>query len=142
MPLYDYECANGHRTEREFTIVGRPQSIECPECGTDARKIITGTVMWTPHPTWLDSSLETLVSKRSPDYRRLKENWSREERTRYMEEKGIVCIGDGSAGADRVSDEVPQLYSPPDPPKVDLTDAVAKFKAYEHKKFVKEEHVP
>lgn len=39
MPLYDYRCANGHIFEARHGFDA--PSPACPECGTDAERIIT-----------------------------------------------------------------------------------------------------
>jgi putative FmdB family regulatory protein len=38
MPLYDYECKNGHRFE-DFNSVAKRMSTECPTCGVKAKKL-------------------------------------------------------------------------------------------------------
>jgi len=40
MPIYEYECAAGHRTERYSTMTDMQQIVSCP-CGLDAHKIIS-----------------------------------------------------------------------------------------------------
>ena len=37
MPVYDYACADGHKTERKESI--DQEEIECPRCGSPARRL-------------------------------------------------------------------------------------------------------
>ena len=41
MPTYDYRCPNGHDFE-VFQRMSEDPVSECPECGTDARRQISG----------------------------------------------------------------------------------------------------
>ena len=41
MPTYDYECPKGHRFER-FQKMSDDPVAECPECGAEARRLISG----------------------------------------------------------------------------------------------------
>lgn len=43
MPTYDYECRKGHRFEVFQKMSDEPVS-ECPECGADAQRKISGGV--------------------------------------------------------------------------------------------------
>jgi putative FmdB family regulatory protein len=41
MPLYEYECARGHRQEEFASIDGRDQVVRCDLCGRPARFVIS-----------------------------------------------------------------------------------------------------
>ncbi len=41
MPTYDYECLKGHRFEL-FQKMSDDPVAACPECGADARRLISG----------------------------------------------------------------------------------------------------
>ncbi|MDX1646033.1 MAG: FmdB family zinc ribbon protein [Longimicrobiales bacterium] len=41
MPTYDYECPDGHRFEAFQKMTDEPVA-ECPECGAQARRLISG----------------------------------------------------------------------------------------------------
>jgi len=41
MPTYDYECSKGHRFEVFQKMTDEPVA-ECPECGAEARRQISG----------------------------------------------------------------------------------------------------
>lgn len=41
MPTYDYECSKGHRFEL-FQRISDDPVAECPECGAEARRLISG----------------------------------------------------------------------------------------------------
>lgn len=41
MPTYDYECPKGHRFEI-FQRISDAPGAECPECGAEARRLISG----------------------------------------------------------------------------------------------------
>lgn len=48
VPNYDFKCANDHLTEKRFTVSAKPDTIECPECGEEARTVILGApYTWT-----------------------------------------------------------------------------------------------
>ena len=40
MPLYEYRCPAGERTERSYAMHQAPNSIACPECGQPAGKVL------------------------------------------------------------------------------------------------------
>ena len=40
MPLYDYECKNGHKFDA-LTSVANRDKMKCPECGKKATKQVT-----------------------------------------------------------------------------------------------------
>lgn len=41
MPTYVYKCTNNHTTECVKTLNEHTREIECPECHTPARQILT-----------------------------------------------------------------------------------------------------
>ena len=41
MPLYDYECDRGHKTERQYAVDAKPFEIRCPTCKRAAPQTIT-----------------------------------------------------------------------------------------------------
>jgi len=41
MPLYEYECQNGHRSEASRPIDGRDIDNICPVCGQLARRVMS-----------------------------------------------------------------------------------------------------
>jgi len=40
MPTYEYECEHGHVTEQFHTISTYPETIKCPKCGKNAKKLL------------------------------------------------------------------------------------------------------
>ncbi len=42
-PRYEYECEEGHRSERFRPMSQCKENAICPECGQEAKRIITGT---------------------------------------------------------------------------------------------------
>ena len=41
MPIYDFKCSEGHVTEHRFPITSDIRETECPECGQNARRMIS-----------------------------------------------------------------------------------------------------
>lgn len=39
MPIYDWECVNGHRLERFFTVAEKPTNVKC-RCGLWASQVM------------------------------------------------------------------------------------------------------
>ena len=93
MPLYDYECQRcGQVTERAYSIHDFPNTIECPECHGEARKIIStgkGGIQCDSinDVQWLPSALKTL----QPDWERPIE--SRKEYNQYLKDNNIIAAG-------------------------------------------------
>lgn len=40
MPLYTYECPDGHKTEVNCPIKDRQDVVECKECGKEAKIVV------------------------------------------------------------------------------------------------------
>lgn len=45
MPIYEYLCPNGHRTERLVPLSGHCTVIPCPECRATAEQTLSGAVL-------------------------------------------------------------------------------------------------
>ena len=50
-PLYDYECAKGHKFDRFLSLKDYKQPQKC-ECGEDAQKMLTPTMINCDMPNW------------------------------------------------------------------------------------------
>jgi putative FmdB family regulatory protein len=64
MPVYQYECSNGHVFEKQRRIAERRVGVECPECGVKEVEIVVGAVSvhsFTPH---YSNALGTFVNSR------------------------------------------------------------------------------
>ena len=42
MPIYDYECKQGHLFEHRCGSNERPEVLACKECGEDSKQVILG----------------------------------------------------------------------------------------------------
>jgi len=87
--IYVYECQScGDVHERIYHVDDFPTTVECPECGSTARKIITApAIQCDESPTWLESACKTLL----PDDHRPIE--TRGEYKRYLKENHVVERG-------------------------------------------------
>lgn len=61
MPLYPYECSNGHETEILRTVSTRNDEVVCEECGQPSRLVI-GTTHIDPR-LGLDPDFPTMSDK-------------------------------------------------------------------------------
>jgi putative FmdB family regulatory protein len=43
MPLYEYQCKAGHRTELRLLFEDKPAHTRCQTCGKQARPILSAT---------------------------------------------------------------------------------------------------
>ena len=50
MPLYQYECVGGHRTEEFRSLTNHTRTIECPRCGAFADQIISAPLLVSAQP--------------------------------------------------------------------------------------------
>lgn len=41
MPLYEFRCAAGGTFERNFPMGQVPAEVQCPDCGAEARKLLS-----------------------------------------------------------------------------------------------------
>ena len=41
MPLYEYECSDGHKCEKDRPMSQASSDASCPECGQVARRIMS-----------------------------------------------------------------------------------------------------
>lgn len=41
MPIYQYQCEDGHVTDKFFDIIDRKTSVRCEKCGKNARRLYT-----------------------------------------------------------------------------------------------------
>lgn len=48
MPIYDFRCKEGHMFEHRAKVDHRHDTVECPECGTEAGLVIVGSPMLDP----------------------------------------------------------------------------------------------
>lgn len=61
MPLYDYQCPNGHKFE-DFNSVEKRMKQKCPECGVSAKKLLN-TVRLDYYDMGTDPSMPTAWDK-------------------------------------------------------------------------------
>lgn len=63
MPLYDYECDNGHKTEREYRVADKPFEIRCPVCRKAAPQTITYAPALHTLDTWVRDCSDEVVQR-------------------------------------------------------------------------------
>lgn len=81
MPIYSYECSEGHRFEAQRRIAERRDGVTCPECGVNEIEILVGQVSvhsFTPH---YSNELGTFVK-------------SRREESVIAKSLGVESVGD------------------------------------------------
>jgi len=112
MPLYDFECKNGHITESIQSSAVKV--IPCPHCKGQARKIIS----WGGHYTgnkdaqWL-KSVHEIIDKRphtlrdKPMTREFLKNPTRRNHRAWMKERNIQPLERGDEHNNPVIRDVP-----------------------------------
>ena len=90
MPVYEYECVNGHLTERIRPVSSRNDPMQCADCGLPARLIMSLPAIRTDDNNPLR---QMATSFACPDAG----NWSRSKLKAYMAEKNTVITN----GSDR-----------------------------------------
>jgi hypothetical protein len=112
----DFKCPSGHITEH--LCHGKQKKVICPECGKNAKRIITaGKVnLVNESPEWLKSVLD-VVDKDStkPHVREFVKNPTRQTYHKWMK-------GEGIRPADHTEHGGPPTYHPPQEP--DMTRAM------------------
>jgi len=109
MPLYDYECCEcGHVNEEFLHLHHFDRDIRCGECGGTMKRLISAPArIIDDNPEWLahpdprhpDSPNRNLVNPFDPvEMKNLPK--TRSERQAMMDRKGLVCVGDATAGSD------------------------------------------
>lgn len=63
MPAYDYECEQGHTTERIFSVSEKPFEIRCPVCKQAAPQIITYAPALHTLDTWVRDCHDPMVQR-------------------------------------------------------------------------------
>lgn len=98
MPVYAYECEQGHYSEREYPICDFPLSIACPECGDPARKIIVNvSPMKDSLPAYMRAGPEADVIDRDRAYKQSDRFY---EKCKATETSGGTVITGSEVGAD------------------------------------------
>ena len=41
MPIYEFKCGGGHVVEKQLPMSSDQREMECPECGTTAKRMIS-----------------------------------------------------------------------------------------------------
>ena len=90
MPIYDYECENGHVTE----WIAKPDEIEmkCPECGCLAMRIITasGEYLGNQDADWIKSVVDVVdKDSKAPHVREFMQNPTRKNYQNWMKGEGL-----------------------------------------------------
>jgi hypothetical protein len=77
MPLYEYECTNGHTTERYFYKALGLHKVPCTTCGSLAKRIMSTFMCDTVNNPYYDEHLGAYIT-------------SHRQRSRLMNEKGLL----------------------------------------------------
>lgn len=103
MPIYEFECRQGHVTEREFRIAEAPQSVKCAACKRRAKRRIPSSIgfsipAYMRAPGSIGSSANA-VDRQSAYLQsdRHRKNKAQEERMARHDER----IADGKAQLDK-----------------------------------------
>lgn len=43
MPMYEFQCSSGHRTEKFLSVSESDKAIKCPDCGKRAKRAVSLT---------------------------------------------------------------------------------------------------
>ena len=86
MPLYEYECRKGHKTERMRTVAQRNNSPACCECGDQTRKVTCAHIR-SEEPVWLPSAVDNLPADAKDKIN------DRTTFNEYLDDKGLQQVG-------------------------------------------------
>jgi putative FmdB family regulatory protein len=94
MPLYDFECKRGHRTEQTFKMDECPAVVECCKCRGFAKKVISIGGIERQEPTWLNDHVREVLQ----DTDRVRQGKeapieSRKQWKERMKERGLEEVG-------------------------------------------------
>ena len=56
MPIYEFKCVDGHVTDMQLPMSSETRQIDCPSCGSQARRLISA-----PSVRRLDANLTRAV---------------------------------------------------------------------------------
>lgn len=89
MPLFDYECIIcGEMTER--LNPANVETIMCPKCGANARKIISGSTRLPDDAEWLKTVIDVVDKENpSPHVQEFIRHPTRSNYRRWMKSEGI-----------------------------------------------------
>lgn len=57
MPIYEYECKEGHKTEEFFPINKRRKFVACKTCKKIANRAITRHIAFESEPRWINEDV-------------------------------------------------------------------------------------
>jgi predicted nucleic acid-binding Zn ribbon protein len=94
MPIYMYECPNGHAHELFFKIVEKPESLNCHLCGQEAKQVPSIGGIQGDSPVWLNGEVREVLQ----DTDRVKKGLEKPIETRGEWEAakrrlGVECVG-------------------------------------------------
>lgn len=94
MPLYEFECENGHRSERFYRISDKPEWLLCDECGKSARQIPAIGGIQGDSPVWLNDEVRgALQDTDLIRQKKVKPIETRKELNYFTRTRGLVCVG-------------------------------------------------
>ncbi|OPY82493.1 MAG: Zinc ribbon domain protein [Syntrophorhabdus sp. PtaU1.Bin153] len=94
MPLYEYECPNGHSNDLFFRIADRPETVECPMCGLDAKQVPAIGGVQGESPAWLTNEVRGALQDTDRVRMKMEPPIETRKQLRDAERRlGVVCVG-------------------------------------------------
>jgi putative FmdB family regulatory protein len=96
MPLYDFECECGEKTEEVFKIIECPDAMTCGKCGGMSEKVLSvgHGGLRTDTPKWLDHHVREALQDSDRVAMGLdKPIETRQEWQKHLDNNNLVCTG-------------------------------------------------
>ncbi len=109
MPLYDFACRSGHKTETDANW--KQKEIVCPKCGKKATRCFSPASQYVPNEDapWLRSVLEVVDKEnKAPHVQEFVKNPTRSNYQRWMKGEGIRPLDHTEHGAPPVHKQRPE----------------------------------
>lgn len=89
MPVYDFECRQGHLTESVQDL--NTQTIRCRVCGKKAKRIISASGQYCSNEDadWVKTVLEVVGNKPDKETQEFRRHPTRSNLKAWMEAKGV-----------------------------------------------------
>lgn len=91
MPIYEYECLDGHITEKFAVIAERNQSVHCKVCLKKTKRIFSKYSALNTRPKWINDSVRGALQDLSvPGTIPIK---TRKQYNEHLKKNNLVCLG-------------------------------------------------
>lgn len=91
MPIYEYECKDGHKTEGFFPINKRRKFVMCKMCKKIARRAVASHIAFESEPKWISDEVRgTLQDLSVPGTIPIT---SRRQLNEHLKMNNLVCRG-------------------------------------------------